>query len=114
VSQSALGEQIGVTFQQVQKYERGANRVSASKLALIAEALEVSVAYFFEGLDGACTNPLSGADDQAVSTFLASREGVALAAAWVALECAEVRRSMLDLVRAVAEAGDDRPEQGER
>src|SRR3954468_5429255 len=50
VSQERLADQLGLTFQQVQKYERGANRVSASKLYEIARALQTSVAYFFEGL----------------------------------------------------------------
>jgi transcriptional regulator with XRE-family HTH domain len=51
LSQKALGEQLGLTFQQVQKYERGANRVSAARLYTIAQVLECSVESFFEGLD---------------------------------------------------------------
>src|SRR5579884_660298 len=50
VSQERLADSLGLTFQQVQKYERGANRVSASKLYEIARALQTSVAYFFDGL----------------------------------------------------------------
>ncbi len=52
ISQGSLAEAVGVTFQQVQKYENGANRVSTSRLAQIAEALKVPVAYLFDGLDG--------------------------------------------------------------
>ena len=51
MSQTALGERLGLTFQQVQKYERGANRLSASKLWRAAEALEVPVGFFFDGLN---------------------------------------------------------------
>lgn len=51
LSQEKLGEQIGITFQQIQKYERGANRISASRLYEIAKALSVSIVYFYDGLD---------------------------------------------------------------
>src|SRR5271154_42401 len=51
ISQEKLADQLGLTFQQVQKYERGANRISASKLYEIARALRVSIVWFFEGLD---------------------------------------------------------------
>src|ERR1700760_1136603 len=70
VSQQALAESLGLTFQQVQKYERGANRVSASKLYEIARALHVPVPYFFEGL----ADTGSDADDSARHTELSIRE----------------------------------------
>jgi len=63
VSQTDLGEMLGLTFQQVQKYERGANRVSASKLFEIAKGLGVSIAYFFDGLDGQPDNTGAGLAD---------------------------------------------------
>jgi transcriptional regulator with XRE-family HTH domain len=107
MSQGALGDQIGVTFQQVQKYERGANRVSASKLAQIADALDVPVGNFFEGLGGSNDNPMSEEEEDAVTAFLSSREGVALASAWVELDDAGVRRAVLDLIRTVAESSAD-------
>lgn len=57
LSQQQLGEQLGITFQQIQKYERGANRVSASKLYAISSLLEVSVLYFFEGIEETPKDP---------------------------------------------------------
>jgi transcriptional regulator with XRE-family HTH domain len=64
MTQDALAEFLGLTFQQVQKYERGANRISASKLQVIASALDVPIAYFFEGLPG---QPSAQASENAVS-----------------------------------------------
>lgn len=85
ISQSALGDALGITFQQVQKYEKGTNRVSASKLQQMANILDVPVSYFFE--DGPLTNgaapisPLSKFSD-----VLATRDGVALCTAFRKLD----------------------------
>jgi transcriptional regulator with XRE-family HTH domain len=99
VSQEKLAEQIGLTFQQIQKYERAANRVSASKLWEMARALNTNVAYFFEGL------PAGGEDPQPVVSlddFLLSAEGVELARSFPKIPKASVRRQILELVRTVA------------
>lgn len=101
MSQEALGERIGVSFQQVQKYERGTNRVGASRLVKIADALEVTPSYFFEGLASDKDERPKGEDD-AITAFLSSREGVSLAAAWVQIEDAETRKSILALVNSLA------------
>ena len=104
VSQEKLAEDLGLTFQQVQKYERGANRVSASKLYEIARSLSVPVAFFFEGLN----DPVSGgvADqgtDAILHDFLMTAEGVELASLFPMIRRPRIRRRILDLVRAMAE-----------
>ncbi|OYX35806.1 MAG: transcriptional regulator [Caulobacterales bacterium 32-69-10] len=111
VSQERLAEQLGLTFQQVQKYERGANRVSASKLYEIARALQTSVAYFFDGLaetDGGAT--VGGALDSSsefMHELVMTPEGLELAALFPKLKRGRVRRRVLDLVKALAEDEDE-------
>lgn len=104
-SQDALAEVLGLTFQQVQKYERGANRISASKLYEIAAALEVSVTFFFEGLEDTARDDAAGGRDRAlrVSAFLASSEGLDWARAASAIRSEPLRRKVLELARAIAE-----------
>jgi transcriptional regulator with XRE-family HTH domain len=108
ISQERLAEALGLTFQQVQKYERGANRVSASKLYEIARALKTNVAYFYEGLEEEAQEPAArgfiGANAQ---QFLLTPEGLELAATFPKLRRASLRRKVLDLVRAVAEMDDE-------
>ena len=108
VSQERLAEALGLTFQQVQKYERGANRVSASKLYEIARFLSAPVAYFFEGLsDPSATGGASaGGAEQFVHEFLMTPEGLELAAAFPKIARPRLRRRILDLVRALAEDDD--------
>ena len=105
VSQEKLAEAIGLTFQQVQKYERAANRVSASKLYEMARALETSTAYFFEGLaDPAAPGARVAPGGQAhMQAFLLTPEGVELASAFPRINPPRVRRRILDLVRAMTE-----------
>ena len=105
VSQERLADDLGLTFQQVQKYERGANRVSASKLYEIARSLKTSIAYFFEGLADP-TNPSDvGGDDgeQSVHDFLMTSEGLELAGLFPRVPQPRVRRRILELVRSLAE-----------
>jgi transcriptional regulator with XRE-family HTH domain len=106
ISQDRLAEALGLTFQQVQKYERGANRVSASKLWETARALKTTVSWFYEGLpeDGdAVAAPAS-------ESFLASNDGLDLARAFPDIADARTRRKIVELVRALAEAEADRAE----
>jgi transcriptional regulator with XRE-family HTH domain len=105
MSQEALADRLGLTFQQVQKYERGHNRVSSSKLYMAAKALEAPIAYFFEGLP----DPLSESDGQtgleveeAVGTFLLTTEGLDLARLFPQIEDTAIRSRLLDLVRSLA------------
>jgi len=106
VSQERLAESIGLTFQQVQKYERAANRVSASKLWEMARALKTSVAYFYEGLgDPAAVNAENDSRDT-VHDFLLTPEGMELATLFPRVRRARVRRRLLDLVRTMAEESE--------
>jgi transcriptional regulator with XRE-family HTH domain len=100
VSQERLAEALGITFQQVQKYERGANRVSASKLWEIAAALKTPVAYFYDGLGDRAS---VAADDEATREFLHSPEGMELMAAFPRIAEPAIRRKIVELVRVVAD-----------
>lgn len=106
MSQQQLADALGLTFQQVQKYERGANRISASKLYGVAKALQVPVAFFFDGLaDTVGDGEIDEAAEQANLTtrnFLMTAEGLELAELFTRLGHARVRRQLLDLVRAMA------------
>jgi transcriptional regulator with XRE-family HTH domain len=108
VSQERLADSIGLTFQQVQKYERAANRVSASKLWEMARVLKTSISYFYEGLgDPSSSDPPPPASErQSVHDFLLTPEGMELAAAFPRIKRARVRRRILELARALAEEGD--------
>lgn len=107
VSQEQLADSLGLTFQQVQKYERGANRVSASKLYEIAKTLQVPVSFFFDGL----ADPMDGSDgdevglqaERIVQEFLTTPEGLELAEVFPKIGRGRVLRQVLDLVRAMAE-----------
>ncbi len=105
MSQEGLAESIALTFQQVQKYERGSNRISASKLYEIARALKAPIAYFFEGYgQGEALEGFSESEsEQFVHGFLMTTEGIELAEAFPRIKSAKLRRKVLDLVRALAE-----------
>jgi transcriptional regulator with XRE-family HTH domain len=109
VSQEKLADSIGLTFQQVQKYERAANRVSASKLWEMARALQTSIAYFYEGLGepSAVEPPQMATDRQSVHEFLLTLDGMELATAFPKIKRARVRRRILELVRALAEEAEE-------
>ncbi len=105
VSQERLADSLGLTFQQVQKYERGSNRVSASKLYEIAATLQAQVSYFFEGLadPAVADSAAEPAAEQFVHDFLMTPEGLELANLFPKITRARVRRRILDLVRSMAE-----------
>jgi transcriptional regulator with XRE-family HTH domain len=106
VSQEALADALGLTFQQVQKYERGANRVSASKLYDIAKTLQVPVSFFFEGLANpatAETDEVGVASGRVITEFRTTPEGLELAELFPKIGRGPVRRQVLGLVRAMAE-----------
>ena len=111
ISQEKLAETLGLTFQQVQKYERGANRISASKLYEIARTLRVHMAWFFEGL----SDPAEGRDEGAPApeaasfahNFLLTQEGIDLANLFPKVQHRRVRRRLVDLIRSLAEEESD-------
>jgi transcriptional regulator with XRE-family HTH domain len=100
VSQERLAEALGITFQQVQKYERGANRVSASKLWEIAGALKTPVSYFYDGL---CDQDSLGAGRDVAQEFMLTAEGLELMAAFPRIVEPAIRRKIVELIRVVAE-----------
>ena len=110
MSQEKLGESLGLTFQQVQKYEKGSNRIGASRLFDLARILGVNIQYFFEELVGGEDHVANGApgfsepagDDHMVE-FLNSREGIELNRAFSRIEDPRARRAILELVRSLAE-----------
>jgi transcriptional regulator with XRE-family HTH domain len=108
MSQEKLADSLGLTFQQVQKYERGANRISASKLYEIARALRVSIAWFFEGLSDPTAEPGDGvgATPPLAHNFLMSQEGVDLANLFPRLSQRRVRRRLVELVRSLVDDGE--------
>ncbi len=111
VSQEKLGEALGLTFQQVQKYEKGANRISASRLQQIAKKLDVPVSFFFEGApsgDAAATGFSDSASAAYISDFLATSEGVQLTKAFLRIKNGRVRRRIVDLAEALAEEDEEK------
>jgi transcriptional regulator with XRE-family HTH domain len=108
VTQEKLGDALGLTFQQVQKYENGTNRIGASRLLHIASIQQVSISFFFEGAPGSSSSVLEEAPSSAyVSDFYATSDGFALTKAYMRIQNAKLRRSIVDLVKQIA--GDDKP-----
>jgi transcriptional regulator with XRE-family HTH domain len=108
MSQERLGENLGITFQQIQKYEKGTNRVGASRLQAIAHILGVPVAFFFEDAPGREHAPgLSEDSADYVAEIPNTAEGMQLNRAFVRISDAKVRRRILDLVKTLSEERED-------
>ena len=106
MSQTKLADQIGVTFQQVQKYEKGINRIGAGRLFEVATILGVPISFFYEDVDSnaaASGFAESGREPPPVMEFLSSGEGLQLSIAFVRIKNVKVRRRILDLVRSLAD-----------
>ncbi|MGO9132614.1 MAG: helix-turn-helix domain-containing protein [Methylovirgula sp.] len=116
MSQEKLGEALGLTFQQVQKYEKGTNRIGASRLQQISQTLNVPPAFFFDGAptieDGVDSkpHPTGLAEDSPSTTFvfdfIATAEGLALNKAFARIQDPKVRKRIIDLVASLAGADD--------
>ncbi|MFK0207207.1 helix-turn-helix domain-containing protein [Agrobacterium sp. NPDC090283] len=106
MSQERLGKNLGITFQQIQKYERGTNRVGASRLQNIAAILDVHVSFFFEGAPDNDTSRTSSPND--FQTFLSSPEGFQLNREFVKIADPKVRQRIIQMVKAAATDGDER------
>lgn len=106
VSQEGLADSIDLTFQQVQKYERGANRISASKLYEIAQVLKVRVQYFFDGYqdegDGASEDGTDLSHERQVDAFLATPEGIELAESFPKIRRRTLRQRIVQLVTTIS------------
>lgn len=112
MSQEKLGEALSLTFQQVQKYEKGTNRIGASRLQQIAKTLNVPPAYFFDGApsfdaggDSVVHSAAAEAGSAYVVDFLSTTEGLNLNRAFTRIKDPKVRRRVVDLVNAIA--GED-------
>lgn len=101
LSQERLAEAVGLTFQQIQKYERAANRVSASKLWELARALKTDIGFFYAGLAEIEAEIMS---QQTMHDFLLTPDGLELAACFPRVNNHRLRRRVLELVRTLAEA----------
>ncbi|MFK0683972.1 helix-turn-helix domain-containing protein [Ochrobactrum sp. BD67] len=108
LSQEKLGENLGITFQQIQKYEKGTNRVGASRLQAISAILNVPVSFFFEDAPGSSNQSGFAEDNEAtyVVDFLNSNEGVQLTRAFTKISDPKVRRKIIDLVKSLAADAD--------
>jgi transcriptional regulator with XRE-family HTH domain len=107
MSQEKLGDALGLTFQQVQKYEKGTNRIGASRLQQISHILQVQVSFFFEGAPTMATGArqegfAEGSSPAYVSDFLASADGLALTKAFMKIGDSKLRRRIVDLVEQIA------------
>jgi transcriptional regulator with XRE-family HTH domain len=111
MSQEKLGEELGLTFQQVQKYERGANRIGASRLYEISRVLDVPIAFFYDNRDPVRAPALpAGFAEEPAEAFdtdpLHRRETIELVEAYFAIDDATVRRRLLDLARSLGTPGE--------
>lgn len=106
MSQEQLASSLGLTFQQVQKYERGMNRIGASRLYHIAKSLGVPVSFFYEGLPdtaGGDSGPATR-DMERMMLFLLSPDGFALSSAFLGISDSSTRRRLVDLVKTLGGA----------
>ncbi|HVI29503.1 helix-turn-helix transcriptional regulator [Hansschlegelia sp.] len=106
MSQEKLGEALGITFQQIQKYEKGTNRIGASRMQQIATVMSVPVSYFFDDAPGSEARPEGFGESQGsdyVVDFLTTTEGLQLNKSFVRIQDAKVRRKIVDLVAALAD-----------
>jgi transcriptional regulator with XRE-family HTH domain len=110
MSQEKLGEHLGLTFQQIQKYEKGVNRIGASRLFDLSRVLGVPISFFYEEAPGQGKVMQPGFAEQPeesyVVEFLSSRDGLELNKAFVRITDPAVRRSIVDLVRSLAGDGN--------
>jgi transcriptional regulator with XRE-family HTH domain len=108
MSQEKLGDALGLTFQQVQKYEKGTNRVGASRLQHIATILQVPISFFFQGLPTNAGEKRGSHGPDLLTELMSSSDGMALAKAFTRIGNSKLRRSLVDFVEQIA------PEHGGR
>src|SRR5690606_1646842 len=115
MSQEALADRLGVTFQQVQKYEKGTNRISASRLQAIADVFRVPPGFFFQEDDSVSAGAQLAGQPGDISSFVASKEGLDLNRAFLKIGDEKVRKSIISLATALSNAatGDQPGERGE-
>jgi transcriptional regulator with XRE-family HTH domain len=107
MSQEKLGEMLGLTFQQVQKYEKGTNRISVGRMIDIAKVLGVDIQFFFDGLTGTKPGGFSEpAQPPFVSDFISTQDGHQLMRAFTRIKNSRHRRAIVQLANALAEEGE--------
>ena len=102
MSQEKLGDALGLTFQQVQKYEKGTNRMGSSRLQQIANIMQVPVTFFFEDVPGQSKLDGKAPSPAYVTDFLATSDGLALTKAFMQIKNAKLRRIIVNLVEEIA------------
>jgi transcriptional regulator with XRE-family HTH domain len=109
-SQEKLGGSMGLTFQQIQKYEKGVNRIGASRLFKLSQVLDVPVQFFFEGMPSTKLSANPGMAERDTDTFLYeflnTRDGLELNRAFIKVGDSNVRRSIIDLVRSLGRSNN--------
>jgi transcriptional regulator with XRE-family HTH domain len=106
MSQTKLAEAVGLTFQQIQKYEKGTNRVGGSRLQQFANILNVPISFFFEGGPNAPSQRKAGAIDPSItylSEFISSKDGLALIKAFMQIKNTKLRRGITNMVEQIAD-----------
>jgi transcriptional regulator with XRE-family HTH domain len=106
MSQERLGEGLGLTFQQIQKYEKGTNRIGASRIQQISEILQVPVSFLFEGSPGSSAVFSEAPSPTYIADFLATAEGLALVRAFTNIPDIKLRRAIVDMVELIS-GGED-------
>ncbi len=112
MSQERLGELLGLTFQQVQKYEKGVNRIGAGRLFEVSRILGVPIEYFYEGVGGGASEAPGFREEESSSPplmeFVASGEGLQLSLAFMRIKDPKVRKQVLNLVRSLADGAESK------
>ena len=103
LSQERLGERLGITFQQIQKYEKGTNRVGASRLQAMSQALDVPVAFFFPDSTPEQATGMNEEGSAFMMDFMSTSEGLELSRHFMRVRDAKTRRKIIELVRAIAD-----------
>jgi transcriptional regulator with XRE-family HTH domain len=106
MSQERLGDLLGLTFQQIQKYEKGVNRIGAGRLFEMARILNVPIDFFYEGMEAQASGQAGMSEPEGappVMEFVSSGEGLQLSLAFMKIRDAKVRKRVLDLVKSLAE-----------
>lgn len=111
MSQEKLGQLLGLTFQQVQKYEKGVNRIGAGRLFEIAKLLGVKVDYMYDGVEDSVAGQAQGFAEESATPpileFVSSNEGMQLSLAFMRIKDAKLRKKVVDLVKGIADEGND-------
>ncbi|MEM1288750.1 MAG: helix-turn-helix transcriptional regulator [Pseudomonadota bacterium] len=110
MSQEKLGESLGVSFQQVQKYEKGTNRIGAGRLQNLSQILQVPIAYFYEDLADEGAHEASGFADSGakfMTEMLTTSDGLEMTRSFLKIQDPKVRKRIVDLVRAIADGQQD-------